>query len=78
MSKFSLSKINEQIAKESTFVDSLKKSISEVIVGQSELIDKILIGLLANGHILLEGVPGLAKTLLIKCLANSLDLKFSP
>ena len=76
MSKFSLSKINEQIAKESTFVDSLKKSISEVIVGQSELIDKILIGLLANGHILLEGVPGLAKTLTVNSLAQAIATNF--
>ena len=76
MSKFSLSKINDQIAKESTFVDSLKKSISEVIVGQSELIDKILIGLLANGHILLEGVPGLAKTLTVNSLAQAIATNF--
>ena len=76
MPKFSLSKINDQIAKESIFVESLKKSISEVIVGQNELIDKILIGLLANGHILLEGVPGLAKTLMVNSLAQSIATKF--
>ena len=76
MPKFSLSKINDQIAKESIFVESLKKSISEVIVGQNELIDKILIGLLANGHILLEGVPGLAKTLMVNSLAQAIATKF--
>ena len=76
MSKFNLSKINDQIAKESIFVESLKKSISEVIVGQNELIDKILIGLLANGHILLEGVPGLAKTLTVNSLAQAIATNF--
>ena len=63
MSEFSLSEINDRIAKDSKFVPLLKKAIGQVIVGQNELIDKILIGMLANGHILLEGVPGLAKTL---------------
>ena len=76
MSEFSLSEINERISKQSKFVDSLKKSIGEVIVGQNELVDKILIGLLANGHILLEGVPGLAKTLTVNTLAQAINTSF--
>jgi len=61
MSEFSLSEINEKISKSSQFVDELKKGLTQVILGQDELLDKILISLLSNGHILLEGVPGLAK-----------------
>ncbi len=61
MSDFSLTEINERIVRESAFVDNLKKSLGQEIVGQEDLINRILIGLLANGHILLEGVPGLAK-----------------
>ena len=76
MPEFSLSEINERISKQSKFIDNLKKSISEVIVGQNELIDKILIGLLANGHILLEGVPGLAKTLTVNTLAQAINTSF--
>jgi len=76
MSEFSLSEINDRIAKESKFIDSLKASIGEVIVGQDDLINKILIGLLANGHILLEGVPGLAKTLTVNTLAKAIDTNF--
>ena len=76
MSEFSLSEINDRIAKDSKFVPLLKKAISQVIVGQNELIDKILIGMLANGHILLEGVPGLAKTLTVNTLAKSINTSF--
>lgn len=76
MAEFSLSEINERIAKESAFVDDLRKGISETIVGQDDLINKVLIGLLADGHLLLEGVPGLAKTLLVKTLAQIIDTKF--
>ena len=76
MSEFSLSEINDKIAKESTFTDQLRASIGEVIVGQDELINKILIGLLANGHLLLEGVPGLAKTLTVNTLAQAIDTGF--
>ena len=77
MTEFSLSEINDRITKESTFIDPLRASIGEVIVGQDELINKILIGLLANGHMLLEGVPGLAKTLAISTLSQTIDAKFS-
>ena len=76
MPEFSLSEINDQIAKDSKFIPSLKDSIAEVIVGQNELIDKVLIGMLANGHILLEGVPGLAKTLTVNTLAKSINTNF--
>ena len=76
MSEFSLSEINDRISKESKFIDPLKASIGEVIVGQDELVNKILIGLLANGHILLEGVPGLAKTLTVNTLAKAIDTNF--
>ena len=76
MTEFSLSKINDRITKESAFIDPLRASISEVIVGQDELINKILIGLLANGHMLLEGVPGLAKTLTVNTLAQANDTGF--
>ena len=76
MPEFSLSEINDRIAKDSKFIPSLKDSIAEVIVGQNELIDKVLIGMLANGHILLEGVPGLAKTLTVNTLAKSINTNF--
>jgi len=76
MSEFSLTEINERIAQESTFVDDLKKALGLVIVGQDDLINRILIGLLANGHILLEGVPGLAKTLTVKTLAQLINTQF--
>lgn len=76
MSDFSLTEINERISRESTFVDDIKKALKEVIVGQEELVNRILIGMLANGHILLEGVPGLAKTLVVKSLAQLIDTKF--
>ena len=76
MSEFSLSEINDRIAKESAFIDTLRQSVGEVIVGQEELITKILIGLLANGHLLLEGVPGLAKTLTVNTLAQAIATGF--
>ena len=76
MDNFSLSEINKKIAKESTFVEPLFQEMSTVIVGQKEIITKIFIGLLSNGHILLEGVPGLAKTTIVKTLAQLIDTKF--
>lgn len=68
--------INEKIQKESAFIDLLLLEISKVIIGQKSMVEKLMIGLLANGHILLEGVPGLAKTLTINTLAESIDAKF--
>ncbi|MDX9774218.1 MAG: MoxR family ATPase [Bacteroidales bacterium] len=69
--------LNEKIEKESSFVDLLRQEINKVIVGQRHLTDSLLIGLLSDGHILLEGVPGLAKTLAIKTLASIIDTRFS-
>ena len=57
-----IKELNERIERESVFVDTLRNEMGKVIVGQSHLVDTLLIGLLSNGHILLEGVPGLAKT----------------
>jgi MoxR-like ATPase len=69
--------LNEKIEKESAFVDIIRLEMNKVIIGQRHLTDSLMIGLLANGHILLEGVPGLAKTLAIKSLASIIDAKFS-
>ena len=69
--------INEKIEKESAFIDLLKSEMNKVIVGQKHMIDRLLIGLLGNGHILLEGVPGLAKTLAINTLSKVVDANFS-
>ncbi len=69
--------LNEKIEKESAFVDIIRMEMNKVIVGQKHLVDSLLIGLLSNGHLLLEGVPGLAKTLAIKSLASIIDAKFS-
>ena len=69
--------INEKIAAESAFIDVLSKEMEKVIVGQKHMIERLLIGLLGNGHILLEGVPGLAKTLAINTLSKAVDGHFS-
>lgn len=69
--------LNERIQQESSFVDLIAFEMNKVIVGQKHLVESLLIGLLSNGHILLEGVPGLAKTLAIKSLANTIDVKFA-
>ena len=69
--------LNEKIQIESAFVDLLMMEIGKVIVGQKYMVERLLIALLSNGHILLEGVPGLAKTLAINTLASSIDAKFS-
>jgi len=72
-----IKEINERIQRESAFVDMLMMELSKVIVGQKYMVERLLIGLLSNGHILLEGVPGLAKTLAIKSLAQSIHAKFN-
>ena len=69
--------LNDRIQRESSFVDILTMEMNKVIVGQKHLVENLLIGLLADGHILLEGVPGLAKTLAINTLASAVDAKFS-
>ena len=72
-----IKELNERIQKESAFVDMINMEINKVIIGQKHLVESLLISLLSNGHILLEGVPGLAKTLAINTLANSINAKFS-
>src|SRR5476649_2167991 len=69
--------INEMIQRESAFVDLLKMEMDKVIVGQKYMVERLLIGLLADGHILLEGVPGLAKTLAINTLSKAIKADFS-
>lgn len=69
--------LNEHIASKSSFVNMITMGMDQVIVGQKHLVDSLLIGLLSNGHILLEGVPGLAKTLAIKTLASLIDAKYN-
>lgn len=72
-----LRQLNEKIAIEVAAINLLKQEVSKVIVGQKYMVDRLLIALLSNGHILLEGVPGLAKTLAIKTLADAIDVSFS-
>ncbi|MFT5021932.1 MAG: MoxR-like ATPase [Flavobacteriaceae bacterium] len=72
-----ISAINEKIAKESVFVDALMGEMNKVIVGQKHMVERLIIGLLGQGHILLEGVPGLAKTLAINTLAKAVKGSFS-
>ena len=72
-----IQELNERIQRESAFVDILNNELRKNIVGQRHMLDSLMISLLANGHILLEGVPGLAKTLTITSLANAIQAKFS-
>ncbi len=72
-----IKELNERIRKESEFVDMVTMEMSKVIVGQKNLVERLLIGLLSDGHILLEGVPGLAKTLAISTLSNIIEARFS-
>jgi MoxR-like ATPase len=73
----SIRELNEKIQQESAFIDLINLEMSKVIVGQKHMVERLLIGLLADGHILLEGVPGLAKTLAIKSLASAIDAGYS-
>ena len=77
MNLSSIRELNEQVQEESTFLNELIEEIRKVVVGQDALIERVLIGLLADGHILLEGVPGLAKTLLIKTVSQAISSDFS-
>ena len=74
---FDIRELNERIERQSSFVTNLMTGMDQVIVGQRHLVESLLIGLLSDGHVLLEGVPGLAKTLAIKTLAQLIDAKFS-
>lgn len=69
--------LNQQIHQDSAFVDDIRAAAAEVIVGQEMMINRLILGMLANGHVLLEGLPGLAKTLSIKTLADTIDASFS-
>ena len=69
--------LNERIARQSSFVTNLTAGMDQIIVGQKHLVESLLIGLLSDGHVLLEGVPGLAKTLAIKTLASLIDAQYS-
>lgn len=72
-----IKELNEKIKRESAFVDLINIELGKVIIGQKYMVERLLIGLLSNGHVLLEGVPGLAKTLAIKSLACAIEAKFS-
>ena len=71
-----ITELNEKIKRESEFIDVLFNEIGKSIVGQKDMVERLVIGLLSNGHVLLEGVPGLAKTLAIKSLSQSMEAKF--
>jgi MoxR-like ATPase len=77
MLETNIRELNEKIEKESKFIDMINMEMNKVIIGQKHMTERLLIGLLANGHILLEGVPGLAKTLAINSLSNVINAKFS-
>ncbi|MCQ2134514.1 MAG: AAA family ATPase [Bacteroidales bacterium] len=77
MESVNIKELNDRIQQESAFVDLLSMEMGKVIVGQKQLVENLMIGLLANGHILLEGVPGLAKTLAINTLAQAVNADFS-
>ncbi|MGB6122855.1 MAG: AAA family ATPase, partial [Bacteroidota bacterium] len=73
---FDIKAINEKIHRESEFIDRLLTEMGKTIIGQQYMVERLLIGLLSNGHVLLEGVPGLAKTLSVKTLAGAIQAKF--
>jgi len=77
VSVVNIKELNERIRLESSFVDIINMEMGKVIIGQKHLVESLLVGLLADGHILLEGVPGLAKTLAIKTLSDIIDVKFN-
>ena len=77
MNLASIRDLNEQVQEESAFLNNLIEEIRKVVVGQDVLVERVLIGLLADGHILLEGVPGLAKTLLVKTVSQAINSEFS-
>src|ERR1700740_2267077 len=73
----SLEQLNERVSNATGWVTKLRETVGQVVVGQQYLIDRLLVGLLANGHVLLEGVPGLAKTLAVRSLASAIHASFS-
>ena len=76
MATTEVSVINEKVKKESGVIDAIRFEASKVLVGQTSLLDRLLVGILANGHVLVEGVPGLAKTTAVKTLAQTIQAKF--
>ena len=76
-SSVDIRELNERIQKESAFIDLINLEMDKVIVGQKYMVERLMIGLLSNGHVLLEGVPGLAKTLAIKSLSSTIHANFS-
>ncbi|HQN81069.1 MAG TPA: AAA family ATPase, partial [Kiritimatiellia bacterium] len=76
MSDTGITAINDKVKEESAFVAALRAELEKVIIGQRYLLDRLMIGLLANGHLLLEGVPGLAKTLAVRTLAAAIHTRF--
>ena len=77
METANIQELNERVARESAFVDVLTMELGKSIIGQKHMVEGLMIGLLSNGHVLLEGVPGLAKTLTITSLAKAIDARFS-
>lgn len=77
MQALDIEALNQQIYHDSAFIETLNQQTAKVIIGQKYMMERLLLGLLAGGHILLEGLPGLAKTLAIKTLSKSIDAKFS-
>ena len=76
MESYDLEVLNEKIKIDSVFIEQLSSQLKTLVVGQEELIEKLLIAILANGHVFLEGVPGLGKTFTVNSLAQLIDTKF--
>ena len=76
-SSVDIRELNERIHKNSAFIELLNMELNKAVVGQKHMVERLMIGLLASGHVLLEGVPGLAKTLAIKSLASAIDARFA-
>ena len=76
MQIFDLDELNAKIKEESTFVEAIFDEVSKVIIGQKEMIERLIIGLLCNGHVLLVGVPGLAKTATVQSIASAFSVNF--
>src|SRR5437868_770380 len=76
MDSETIATLNDKVKRDSMFVDALRKAIGKSVIGQEQMIDRLILVLLADGHILLEGMPGLAKTMAVKTLASAIDTKF--
>src|SRR6202012_4086828 len=76
-SSVDIRELNERIHQQSAFIELMNMELNKAVVGQKTMVERLMIGLLANGHVLLEGVPGLAKTLAIKSLASAIHARFA-